>query len=1116
MTLLTRTALKRPLTVYVLMTIIVLGGISVYRTLPRESFPEIKVPLIIVTVAYPGASPSDMESQVTRKVETEVKGVSGIKEIRSISADGYSSIQVEFNPDVVLDTALQKVREAVDRARPEMPVDVEEPVVSDVDFSRIPIMIVNVAGDFGMARLKSIADDLKDELETISGVNLVNTIGGQDREVQVFADPRRLTAFSLGLEDLVETVAREHLTIPGGDIDVGRQNFLVRLTSEVQDPMEILDFVVKSDDDRPIYVRDVAAVVYGFVEAETRSRMNGRTSISLTIEKRTGANIIEVADNINAALDRMRPSLPPGVDIAVLADMSVDIRDMVKELENNILSGLVLVLVILFFTLGWRPAVIVSAAIPFSMLISFLVLSLFGYTLNMVVLFSLVLVLGMLVDNAIVTVENIYRHRAMGEGSLQAAGDGASEVAMPIIASTATTLCAFGPMLLWPGIVGEFMKYLPVTLIIGLIASLFVALVFNPTLALVLFRNIRGSARKVNRDSWFMRSYRRSLEWCLDQGVSVRFHFWRNWFLLTVFFAGIGGAVCLVMFGMLTGATVPGGFLLLLAVAGGAGFVLQGALWILSLVPVAFGYRAWITDHRARVLWTIGALFALTFVAYNESDLGSEFFPEIEPREIWVDFKFPSGTNLDTQDSVVGDIEEKLGETADLTDLLANIGSTGVNIDPGSGGGSSNESRISLQLERFNDRKQNSFITIDQVREHVQGLTGVQVVVDKPEEGVPAGKPVSVQLSSENHGDLQETAEALKRRMREIPGLLNVDDDFDEGYPELRIEVDRTAAARANTNTMAIATTIRTALAGTEVAKYRIGEDEYDIVVRLPRTARRSIDSIEELTVQDEDGHPRPLLSLAKISTTAGPAAIRRVDMHRTITVEADVDHAAGYRDPDMRAAVAAVLNDEMDLPAGMRYEFAGSNEEEQESSEFLSRAFVIALLLIGLILVTEFDSLVTPVTILISVVLSLIGVLWGLILTSTPFGIVMTGIGVISLAGIVVNNAIVLCDFILQERRNGLSRREAIIEAGMVRIRPVLLTAVTTILGLIPLTTGINFDFFEMSLTRGGESTQWWGAMGIAVICGLAVATILTLLVLPVTYDVLDSMSERISRRNK
>jgi multidrug efflux pump subunit AcrB len=415
-------------------------------------------------------------------------------------------------------------------------------------------------------------------------------------------------------------------------------------------------------------------------------------------------------------------------------------------------------------------------------------------------------------------------------------------------------------------------------------------------------------------------------------------------------------------------------------------------------------------------------------------------------------------------------------------------------------------------LKRIADRSQNSFITLDQVRTMVQGLTGVKVVVDRPQE-MPTGKPVSVRLSGDDFQVLQTTSNTLMQAMNKIPGLLNIEDDFDEGYPELRIEVDRVAAALANTNTRAIADTVRTALAGTEVAKYRIGEDEYEIVVRLPRGERRSIDSIEELTVQDEDGAPRPLLSLARIRTTSGPAAITRVDMHRTITVEADVDHAAGFQDEAMRILVAGILEDEMTLGPEVSYVFAGSNEEEKESSEFLTRAFFIALLLIGLILVTEFDSLVTPLTILISVVLSLIGVLWGLMITSTPFGIIMTGIGVISLAGIVVNNAIVLCDFILQLRSKGMPRKEAIVEAGLVRIRPVLLTAITTVLGLMPLTTGVNFDFFTFSIITGGESTQWWGAMGVAVIFGLTVATGLTLLVVPVTYDVLASLSERFSR---
>jgi multidrug efflux pump subunit AcrB len=1097
-TILTRAALSRPLTVYVLMAIVVLMGISAYSSLPRESYPEIKVPLILVSTVYTGASPSDVEGQVTRKIETEVKAISGIKEIRSTSYDGYSLIEVEFNPDVNLDTALQKVREKVDLAKPDLPDDVEDPSISDVDFSRIPILIVNLAGEFGMARLKSIADDLKDDLEAIPGVNLINIVGGQDREVQVFADPRRLTAFELGLSDLVETIQREHLNMPGGDVDVGRQSFLVRLTSEVEDPKEILDFVVATKEGRPVYVRDVATVVYGFVEAETRSRMNGRTSVSLTVEKRTGANIIEVANAVKEEVAHLETTLPPTAEVRILADQSVDIEEMVTTLENNILSGLLLVLIVLFVALGFRPAVIVSAAIPFSMLITFMVVSFLGYTLNMVILFSLVLVLGMLVDNAIVTVENIYRHREMGDEARHAAGLGASEVAMPIIASTATTLCAFAPMLFWPGIIGEFMKYLPITLIIGLSASLFVALVFNPTLAMVLFRKpvpVRDRAASPGR---MVTRYRALLGWFLDAGPRVRGYFIRNWFLhgavlLVLMVAAVARAVNAFSDPPLLPPVLPWAFFLAAAVL----FALQAFLG---------------TDRRALLMSGMGAVLILTFVAYGELGQGQEFFPEVEPREIWIDLEFPSGTNLEEQDRVVLDVESRTAETVDLTDRLANVASTGISLGPLAGGGGGDESRVSLQIARFHEREQDSFTTLAQVRDQVAGAyPGVRVVIDKPEEGPQTGKPVSVRLLGDDYALLGETAERVAERIEQVPGLLNVTDDFDGGYPEIRVVVDRSAAARAKTNTREVATTIRTALAGMEAAKYRVGEDEYDITVRLPAADRKSADRLEELTVLDDDGVPVPLRSLARFETSTGPAAIKRVDLRRAITVEADVDHAAGYRDPDLRAEVGRILEEEMNLPAGIRWEFAGSNEEEQDAKEFLSRAFLIALLLIGLILVTEFDSLVTPITIVVSVVLSLIGVLWGLIITQLPFGIIMTGIGVISLAGIVVNNAIVLCDFILQQRRAGKPRREAILEAGAVRFRPVLLTAVTTILGLIPLTTGINIDFINFQMVFGSESTQWWGPMGVAVIFGLGVATLLTLVVVPVTYDILDSLREKI-----
>jgi multidrug efflux pump subunit AcrB len=407
------------------------------------------------------------------------------------------------------------------------------------------------------------------------------------------------------------------------------------------------------------------------------------------------------------------------------------------------------------------------------------------------------------------------------------------------------------------------------------------------------------------------------------------------------------------------------------------------------------------------------------------------------------------------------------------------------------------------------ERSQSSARTMLEVRRALATLTGAQVKVDRPEEGPPTGKPVSIRLIGEDYRRLSEVSAELRRRLAGIDGLYNVDQDYDEGFPEIRVHVDRQQAARAQLNTRQIGLAVRTALAGTEVAKYRTGEDEYEIVVRLPPSDRRSVDRLEELTIPDEDGRPVPLSTVARIERAAGPSAIRRVDLDRVITVDADVDYAAGYSDPQMRALAAREL-DQMTLPAGVRWEFGGSNEEEAAARAFLSQAFVIALMVIALILVTQFDSLVTPLTILLSVALSLIGVFWGLMITGQRFGIIMTGIGVISLAGIVVNNAIVLCDFIVQERAGGVSRREAIVAAGVTRMRPVLLTAVTTILGLIPLTAGISVDFTTLEWKIGGESTAWWGPMGVAVIFGLAVATVLTLIVVPVTYDVLAGLGER------
>ncbi len=1117
---LTDLAIHHRLTVYVLMALIVVAGASAYTSLPVESFPEVEIPLILVSTSYQGVSPADMETLVTRQLETEIRGISGIKEIRSTSSEGFSMIEVEFNPEVQIETALQRVRDKVDIAKSDLPPDIDDdPRVQDIDLSQIPVIIISLSGDIGLVQLKEIAEDLKDELEALTGVNRVEVIGGREREVHVFVDPRRLSSYELGLTDVVLAVSRENLTVPGGEIDVGRLKYLVRIPAEVDRPREIEDFVVKVKNGVPVYIKDVAHVVYGFEDETTRSRLNLQPAVSLTVEKRTGANIIEVVDTVKLGLQRLQDRLPEGVQVTLVADQSVDIRAMVSELENNILAGLLLVIVVLMAFLGFRNSLFVAIALPLSMLITFFCVQAVGYTLNMVVLFSMILVVGMLVDNAVVIVENIYRHREEGEDGETAASRATSEVVAPVVVSTITTCVAFAPLLFWPGIIGDFFSYLPATVILGLSASLLVALVFNPALCAVLMKAPPPPANgKAHHEGRFLTAYRRVLAGLLEEAPDHGTLGWvtRNWLFLGLFGALFAAGLITALLGFaLERYTAPllgmTGLLMMLA---GLAFLLQGALWLVGGAGrLLLGWRPSLTDRRAGTLWAMGAILVGTFVIYGVVGKGAEFFPEVDPREIWIDVQVPSGSNLETSDAIVTELEARTRDTSDLEHGIASVGSLGVSLTDFSVGSVGTESRLTLDLLDHKDRKQSSRKTIEDVRGTVARISGAEIKVDKPAEGPPTGKPVTIRVIGDDFKRLGRLSREIQDRIRPVPGLVNLDDDFDEGKPEIRVVVDRTQAMVLGVSTSDIATTVQTAIRGVDASEYRVGEDEYDIRVRLRPESRVSIDELGNLTVPDEDGIPIPIRSVARIETGVGPAAIRRVDLRRVVTIEGDVLRAPGRTDDTVRAEVAGILDTDVEWPDGYRWEYAGSNEEEDESQRFLQRAFVIAVLLISLVLVSQFNSLILPATIMVSVVLSLIGVLWGLILTGTPFGIIMTGIGVISLAGVVVNNAIVLCDFIVRLRREGHEKTQSVVDAGAIRLRPVLLTAVTTILGLIPLTLGINIGFFEGTMEFGAESSQWWGPMGVAVIAGLTVATMLTLVIVPVTYHTLDELPDVIRR---
>ncbi|MDH3495519.1 MAG: efflux RND transporter permease subunit [Gemmatimonadota bacterium] len=1089
-------AVDHPTMVLVLTFIVLVMGLSAYVTVPKESSPEIVVPNIIVNTVYSGVAPKDIETLITRPIEEELNTIGDVKEITSVSTEGYSSINVEFEAGVNMDEALAKVREKVDIAKPDLPTAAEEPEILEINFSEFPIMQVNVSGPYSLVRLRDVAEDLQDELEQIPSVLEVQRSGGLEREVKVDVDIAKLKFYDLAFDDVVDAIRFENVTVPGGSIDVGEMKYLVRIPGEFETTAPLADVVIKTRNGRPVYVRDVARVDFGFKDRDSFARLDGDPVVSLAVKKRSGENIIATAEAVRAAIERMRPSFPPGTVVKITSDQSQDIQEMVASLENNIISGLILVVGVLLFFLGVRTAWFVGLAIPMSMLLSFIVLKAAGFTMNMVVLFSLILALGMLVDNAIVVVENIYRFREQGFDRKHAAKYATAEVAMPIIGSTATTLAAFLPMVFWPGIVGEFMKFLPYTLIITLSSSLFVALVIVPTLC-ALFLSLEHSPRVPLKPA-----ARRTL---LGAGTLLVIALLAtNWLTAVLLTATAGLAYAFHRF-----VAVPLSW------------------WFMDKVlpAVIDDYERrlrWALDHRGAVLGTAFGGLLLAMVAFGLVGPGVEFFPEdIPPATVYVQVTAPVGTRVEQTDGIVRRIEEELGRVEgreDFESVVATVGSQVSNTFSGAGGGTHLAS-TAVNFADFNDRRTDVFLTLERMRQTVgAGIAGADIAVEKPNDGPPTGLPVTIEIAGDNADTLRLLADAIVRRLEQSPVFAKLDgleSDMAAGRPELVVDVDRERAALYGLNTNDIGRTVRAAINGVEASKFRDGKEEYDITVRLAPEYREDLSALERLTLVPEDGGQVPLSSVARLQVGRGFSDVRRKDLDRVATVSSDV--RSGYNANAVLAEVQATLDEfVVGLPSGYQLRYAGSQEEQAESQAFLSGAFVIALLLIGFILVWQFDSVTKPLIIMTSVILSTIGVLLGLVVFQMPFGIIMTGVGVISLAGVVVNNAIVLIDYTdLLRDRDGLSRREAVVKAGKTRFRPVVLTAITTVLGLVPLGIGMNIDFLgfytvlQPDFYWGGEQAAWWGQMAVAVIVGLSFATVLTLMVVPCTYSLLDDLDK-------
>ncbi|MCX7833003.1 MAG: efflux RND transporter permease subunit [Ignavibacteria bacterium] len=1045
-----KTIVNNRVTVYILVLIIVVAGAISYINLPREASPSVKIPYVFVSCVYPGVSPEDIENLVTQELEKEIKGISGVKNITSVSRESFCSIAVEFDININIDDAMQKVRDKVSVAKTKLPKDVKEPVITEINLSEWPMLYVNVTGNIGLWKEKEIAEKISDKIEEIPGVLSAEVVGGVEREIKVDVDANLLKHYNLSFSDISNAIEAENLNIPGGKVDIGKSSYLVRVPGEYKDPELIKNILVKKFSNNAIYIRDLANVTYDYGERKTFSRTNGDESITIIVKKKAGANVIEIADNVKALLKDNKDLVPEGVKISYTGDNSKFIVNTVHELENGIITGMILVILVLFFFMGLKNAILVATSIPLSFLISFSVLSMMGITLNMVVLFTLIVVLGIIVDDAIVVIENIYRlQETENIDPFNSSIQGPHQVVFPVIIATLTIISSFFPLLFFPGIVGDFMKYIPITLIICLFSSLFVAMIISPVQASIFIHykkdREKAAKRKVRPISKFLDFFNRK------------------------FFAT--------------------------------------SLKIYEkVVRKALKYR------KTTVVITILLLF-FVFILYGILNLGVEFFPKIEPQQVNINIATPVGTNIYTTDEITKLVEQHIPRLKDIEYIVANVGSSNNPLDY-TGEGIPNKSTISVNFLDKEEREQNSFISANQIRQSIKGITGAaEVELEEREMGPPVGKPVNIELSGDDLKVLGKYTEEIKSIIKDIPGLSDLKDNYDEAVPEIKVTVDREKAAYYGLSTAMIGNTVRTAINGYIATKYRLRDKEYDIVVRLRKDQRNNVDYLSNLYITDKNGNKIPISSVAKVQFSGGVGAISRKNLKKVVTI---TGNAVGRLGTEVLKDVKKKLAD-LKLPDNYSITYTGQEEKQKETSDFLAKAMVISLLMIFFFIVIEFNSIRTPIIIMVSVLLSIIGVMIGLMVTSTPFGIVMTGVGIIALGGIVVRNAILLLDFqkVLVREQN-LSRDEALVQAGLIRMRPIFLTAATTILGILPLASGVDFDWRSLSWVIGGQNSAFWRPMGVAIIFGLLFSTFLTLVIIPVIYSLVDDGIKKAFKRKE
>ena len=1094
--------------VYIFTIIISLMGYSIFNSLPKEQFPDIVVPTIFISTIHPGTTPSDVENLLTKPIEKQVKAISGVKKVTSNSIQDFSAVIVEFNTDVDPDVAKQKVSDAVDKAKSDLPSDLKtDPVVQEIAFSEFPIMQINVAGNYDLFKLKDYADDIKDEVESLKEITRVDIIGAPTKEIHIDLDLYKMQAANVTFQDVESAIAQENINVSGGEIRVGDLRRGVRVVGEFENVDQLKNMVIKNAFGSHLYLRDLADVLVSQKEKQDYARLDNKAVITLSVIKRAGQNLISASEQIDEKITELKKTkLPSNLDITITGDQADFTKNQLNDLINSVIIGFILVVLVLMFFMGVQQAVFVGLAVPISSLLAILLMPSLGFTLNIVVLFSFLLSLGIVVDDAIVVIENTHRIYHQGKHDIKTAAKiAAGEVIVPVFSGTLTTIAPFFPLLFWPGIIGEFMKFMPITLILTLFASLFVAFVINPVFA---------------------------VDFMTDDNKYVKKSFKKNYFK-TIIVIGV-----IALLGYITGTIGLGNFavftiLLIMLYHYGIEPLIK---WFQAKIIPAFidKYKAIITSVLSKrnpyyLMGSLVGLFFLTLFIFSVRTPKVDFFPNGDPNFTYIYIKLPIGTDASVTDSITQVVEKKVYST--LKPYQGMVKSVISNVGIGAGDPQNpdrtttpHKGKITVAYKQFNLREgMSSTAAMDALRAKMPKIPGVEITVDKDQGGPPQGAPVSIEIAGEEFDSLTVISQRITRLVNTsgIEGIEGLKSDLVLNKPEITVNIDREKAMRQGISTVQAALAIRTAIYGKDISKFRESDKESDIIIKLKDEYKQKPQDLMNLIIAFRDmasGQFKqiPISAIANVSYSYTYSGINRKNQKRLVTLSSNVltDYNANDVNEELRTLFSG-----MEMPEGYSVKLGGAQEDQAETADFLGFAMLSALALVFLILVTQFNSVSKPIIIFITIFLSLIGVLLGFSISGQSMSIVMTGVGIIALAGIVVKNGIILIEFMNELKDRGLKTREAIIEAASTRLTPVLLTAATTVLGLIPLAIGLNINFVTLfteldpQFFLGGDSVAFWGPLAWTIIYGLTFSSFLTLVVVPTMYLLFYKTGLRIER---